>query len=50
MDSSSGNARAVVVAQVVPHRTTDREIPGSNPAGSEAFFSSLSYLSISVAS
>ena len=41
---------AVVVAQAVAHRTTDREVRGSNPAGSWAFFSSLSYLSISGAS
>ena len=30
---------AMVVAQAVDHRTTDREVPGSNPAGSWAFFS-----------
>ena len=35
--------RAVVVAQVVAHRTTDREVPGSIYTGSWAFFSSLSY-------
>ena len=34
---------AVVVGQVVAHRTTDREVPGSIPTGSWAFFSSLSY-------
>ena len=32
---------AVMVAQGVAHRTTDREVQGSNPAGSWAFFSSL---------
>ena len=31
--------KAMVVAQAVAHRTTDREVPGSNPAGSWAFFS-----------
>ena len=36
---------AVVVAQVVAHRTTDREVPGSIPTGSWGFFlfSTLSY-------
>ena len=33
---------AVVVAQLVAHWTTDREVPGSIPAESWAFFSSLS--------
>ena len=28
-----------MVAQAVAHRTTNREVPGSNPAGSWAFFS-----------
>ena len=32
-----------VVAQVVTHRITDREMPGLIPAGSWAFFSSLFY-------
>ena len=41
---------AVVVALAVEHRSTDRMVPGSNPAGSWAFFLSLSYLSISCAS
>ena len=41
-----GCFRAVVVAQVVAHRTTDREIPSWIPTGSWFFsFSSLSYLS-----
>ena len=31
----------MVVVQVVAHQTTDREVPGSIPAGSLAFFSSL---------
>ena len=36
-----------VIAQVVAHRTTDREVPSLIPTGSWAFFfSSLSYLSI----
>ena len=34
---------AVVVAQVVVHRTSDQKVLGSIPAGSWAFFSSLSY-------
>ena len=34
---------AVVVAQVVAHRTTDREVLGLTPAGSWAFFSSILY-------
>ena len=34
---------AVVVAQVVAHRTSDQDVPGSIHAGSWAFFSSLSY-------
>ena len=34
---------AMVVAPVVAHLTTEREVPGSIPAGSWAFFSSLSY-------
>ena len=33
--------RAVVVAQVVSHRTTDQQVPVLIPAGSWAFFSSL---------
>ena len=37
------NAKAVVVAQVVTHWTTDREVSGSIPAGRWAFFSSLLY-------
>ena len=39
----------VVVAQVVAHRTTDPEVPGSNSAGSWTFFlfSLLFYLPIS---
>ena len=43
-----GCKRAVVVAQEVAHRTTDQEVPGSDPTGRWAFFSlsSLSYLSI----
>ena len=40
-----GCFRAVVVAQVVAHRTTDREIPSWIPTGSCFFLSSLSYLS-----
>ena len=40
---------AVVVAQVVAQRTTDREVPSSISAGSSAFFfSSLSYFNQSV--
>ena len=35
---------AVVAALAVTHRTMDREVPGSNPAGSWAF--SLSLLSL----
>ena len=34
---------AVAVAQVVAYRTTDRELLGLIPAGSWAFFSSLSH-------
>ena len=36
-------SRAVEVAQVVAHRTVDQEVPGSIPAGSWAFSSSLSH-------
>ena len=32
---------AMVVAQVVAHQTTDREVPNSIPTGSWAFISSL---------
>ena len=32
---------ALVVAQLLAHRTTDREVPSSFPTGSLAFFSSL---------
>ena len=38
-----GDIRAVVVGQVVTHRTTDREVLGLIPTGSWAFFSILSY-------
>ena len=41
-----GCKRAVVVAQEVAHRTTDQEVPGSDPTGRWAFFLSLfSFLS-----
>ena len=33
-----GTWLAVVIAQAVEHRTTDREVRGSNPTGSWAFF------------
>ena len=45
--ATTARAWAVVVAQVVAHRTTDIEVPSLIPTGSWAFFSSLSYFSIS---
>ena len=38
-------AWAVVVTQVVAHRTMDREVPGSIPAGSWVFLSLLFFFS-----
>ena len=42
--------RAVVVVQVVAHRTTDQEVRFTLPLGAGLFLSLLSYLSISGAS
>ena len=41
------NQLAVVVAQVEAHQTMNRVVPGSIPAGSLAFFSSLLFSIIS---
>lgn len=39
---------ALVVAQVLAHRTTDREVPSSFPTGSLAFSLLFSFLSHSI--